>query len=401
MILLLKNCFMRDDTQADIKIRDGIVDEMGPSIMPGSEWRVINVKGNLVSAGFVDCHMHLDKSLSEQKIINKSGTFKEALRIMKQFKEDVTRQDIKSRAKQVIERAIAHGTVAIRTNVDIDPVVRLKGFEALLELKEEYKRNITLQIVAFPQEGINKAAGTYELMLDALREGADVVGGAPNLDVEPELHIKKVFDLAEKFDLPLDMHVDEPIDVQKLNVLPIAEEAIRRKFIGRVSVAHCCALDNLPPPELEEVIAIMKEAQLKVVSLPSTNMYIHGRDDPNHVRRGIAPVKKLLKHGLRVAFASDNIQDGFNPFGNANLLLLAFLAAHGCHMGSKDELGQVFDMITSIPAGMLDLHSGIGPGMKADLIVLNAKEARYSIIEQASVLERLFNGKPDNSFSSL
>lgn len=238
-----------------------------------------------------------------------------------------------------------------------------------------------------------------ELLEEALRLGADVLGGIPAKDTEPALHIRRIFDLAEKYSVPLDIHTDESDNRNDLTVEEIAAQALARGFEGRVTVAHCCSLATLPPDELQVVLAKIAEAGLNVVSLPSTNLYLQGRRDSHLVRRGIAPVRKLLEQGINTAFASDNVRDAFNPFGNANLLQVALLAAHGCHMGGNADLDNIFTMITTAPGKIMGIASELVPGHRADLVILPAYSAAQAIIEQIKVAERIYRGIPDGRWS--
>jgi cytosine deaminase len=400
--LLLLNCLLSDGAEVDIKIDGELISEVGTNIAAQRSDQVLDLKGNLVSPGFVDCHMHLDKSMllwdSKAQILwdskAQSLTLDDAICLTRRFKEKFTRSNVKDRARQVIEKAISAGTVMIRTNVDIDGLVGLVSMEALLELREEYSSKIDIQIVAFPQEGID-APGAMDMLEEALKMGADAVGGIPSRDPTPKQHIRHLFALAEKYSLPVDMHVDESDKLEELTLPLVAQETISSGMVGRVTVAHCCLLDLLQPVQLEKVLESIREAKLNIVSLPSSNLYLQGRTDSFRVWRGVAPVKALLNHGLTVAFASDNVQDMFNPFGNANLLQVALLAAHACQMGTRNELEQVFDMISVMPAKIVGVGNSIAKGMEANIVVLPTKSRYHAIIEQVPILERIFRGKPD------
>lgn len=394
MKTLLKNCLLRDGQKVDIRIAEGSITQVGPALETLADEKVKDLAGNLVTQGFVDCHLHLDKTLIALSTPNESGTLDEAIRITRQRKAAFTREEVKERARQTLDKAITNGTVAVRTNVDVDPIGGLIGLEALLELRSEYQGRIDIQIVAFPQEGIIKSPGTLELMAEALRMGADVVGGIPAKDSDPVEHIRQAFDLAERFSVPLDLHVDESDDPEDLTILTVAGETLSRGLQGKVTCAHCCSLAALTPDKLDSVLDKVVEAELNIVALPSTNLYLQGRKDEYRIRRGIAPVKALRAKGIRMALASDNVRDAFNPFGNANLLQISLLAAHGCHMGGMKELEEVYDMVTLAPREIIspDTIAGIKPGAKADLVVLPTNSAAQAIIEQVSIVERIKGG---------
>lgn len=391
---LYTNCRLADGSIVDILVRDGIIFEVGNEIPPMNA-HVFDCDRNLVVPGLVDCHMHLDKTLIAHETPNSSGTLGEAITITQRRKRDFTKDEIMTRARTTIEMAISSGTTFIRTNVDVDPIVGLTGVMALLELKNEYKGRLQLQIVAFPQEGIVNSPGTLGLLEEALVLGAEVIGGIPARDINPDEHIKTIFDLAEKYDVPLDIHTDESDNPSDLTILTIAEQTIARGLEGKVSVAHCCSLGALAPTHLNEVLNLIYPAELNIVVVPSTNLYLQGRNDSFRVRRGIAPVKNLLAKEFPVAFASDNVQDAFNPFGNANLLEIALIGAHGCHMGGRNELEQVFKMISSVPRVMVGLNGEIQTGRPADFVLFPAQSGGEAIIRQTPILERVYGGLPD------
>lgn len=398
--MLLKNCRLIDGTETDIWIMGDQILEVAKDLSVDNE-QVLDCKGNLVAPGFIDCHMHLDKTMIAIDTPNESGTLDEAIAITRLRKQQFTINEVKDRARVTLEKAIAAGTTRLRTNVDVDPLAGLVGLEALLELRDEYQDRVDIQLVAFPQEGINKSPGTVNLLEEALRLGADVLGGIPAKDTKPALHIQKIFDLAEKYGVPLDIHTDESDDPDDLTILEIAEQVMARGLQGRVTVAHCCSLAALPPERLEPVLQIISKAKLNVVSLPSTNMYLQGRRDSHKVRRGIAPVRRLLEQGINVAFASDNVRDAFNPFGNANMVQVALLAAHGCHMGGTVDLKQIFTMITTTPGMLMGIDNTIKTGNRADLVLLSAKDCVQAIIEQAGILDRIFRGISDRGWAGI
>lgn len=398
--MLLKNCRLIDGTETDIWTMGDQILEVARDLSVDNE-QVLDCKGNLVAPGFIDCHMHLDKTMIAIDTPNESGTLDEAIAITRLRKQQFTINEVKERARVTLEKAIAAGTTRLRTNVDVDPLAGLVGLEALLELRDEYRDRVDIQLVAFPQEGINKSPGTVNLLEEALRLGADVLGGIPAKDTEPALHIQKIFDLAEKYGVPLDIHTDESDDPEDLTILEIAEQVMARGLQGRVTVAHCCSLAALPPERLEPVLQIISKAKLNVVSLPSTNLNLQGRWDSHKVRRGIAPVRRLLEQGINVAFASDNVRDAFNPFGNANLVQVALLAAHGCHMGGTVDLKQIFTMITTTPGMLMGIDNTIKTGNRADLVLLSAKDCVQAIIEQAGILDRIFRGISDRGWAGI
>lgn len=363
---------------------------------PGEE---IRAGGNLVLPGLINIHMHLDKSGLAETISNRSGTLREAREKIREAKAGLTKQDIKTRARRTALSALQRGVTAIRTHVDIDPVLGLRGLEALLELREELRHMVDIQVVAFPQEGISETPGTEDLMREAMAAGADVVGGHLSIAHDFEEHSERVFDLAAAFDRDVDIHVDIDIDRDyrrtglsgdgreypvDLGVVAMARETERRGFGGRVAASHLCALDALAPLLADNVIALMARAGISAVALPPGNLFTHGRSDPQNVRRGVTRVRALLAGGVRVAFGTDNIRDPFNPLGNPDMIHNAVLTAYACHMATAEDFRTTLKLCTSSAAEIMKLPDyGLKEGNAADIVVLDAPSAEEALANQA------------------
>ncbi|MBU5428098.1 amidohydrolase family protein [Tissierella pigra] len=370
----------------DVYIKDGLVEKIGRDIKPiDLDTKMIDLENRLVINGFVDGHMHLDKALIGEKVINKSGTLYEAIEIMSKYKHSMTKEDVKERSKKILDLSFRNGTRFLRTHIDVDHKIQLKSIEALLELKEEYKELIDIQIVAFPQDGIIKNSKSYFYLEEALKMGADIVGGIPAIEEDPIKHMNMIFDLAMKYDVDIDMHMDETDDASSLIINDLAKLTIANGYIGRVTAGHCCSLAANEEEVILPIVELIKKAEINIISLPSTNLYLQGRGDKINIRRGIAPVKYLLDHDIPVAIGSDNIRDPFNPFGNGNLLEEILIAAHGCHMGGEKDLNKLFDMVSIIPGEALKFQYNIKEGNKANFIVIDAKTKADSIIRQANI----------------
>lgn len=391
--LLLCGGRLADGSAADVGCRDGVIAEVG-DLAGRAAHRVVECEGRAVTPGLVDAHVHLDKALLSARAPGVRGTLEEAIRVTGEAKRRFTVEDIRARARAVLDMAVRHGTTAMRSHVEVDPIVELKGLEALRPLRDEYRPAIDLQLCAFAQEGILKAPGTEALLARALREGADLVGGCPYNDSDPRAHVDIVFRLAREFGVDADFHVDFADEPERLDVRYIAEQAVRHGWQGRVAVGHVTELGALPPPQQDDVIAEIRAAGLGVIVLPATDLYLMGRGDTHNVRRGLAPVRRLLAAGVPVAAATNNVQNAFTPVGTANLALMGLLVSVGCHMGARADLLAALDMVTAHAARVL----GRGParveaGAGADLVVWDAERAEDVIAAMAPPLIVIKNGR--------
>jgi cytosine deaminase len=280
----------------------------------------------------------------------------------------------------VLDRAVQSGTTAMRTHVEVDPLVGLTGMEAILPLRDEYAPALDLQICAFAQEGIVQAPGTEGLLRRALQMGADLVGGCPYNDRDGLEHIRIVFALATAFGVDADFHVDFADEPEHLHVREIAAQTVRAGWQGRVVVGHVTELAAVPGFRQDEIIAEIAAAGLGVICLPATDLYLMGRHDDGNTRRGLTPVRRLLQAGVPVALASNNICNPFTPVGTADLAHMAFLAAVAAHMGTPADLRDLLAAITSNPARLLRLPDyGLAPGCRADLVAWECATAEAAV----------------------
>jgi cytosine deaminase len=330
----------------------------------------IPLGGRLVTPGLVESHIHLDKALLDDRVTSTAGTLQEAIRLTGQAKRGFTVDDIRNRARRVLDLAVRAGTTAMRSHVEVDPIVGLGGMDAMLPLREEYAPALDLQLCAFAQEGIVRTPGTEGLLRRALTMGADLVGGCPYNDSDGLEHIRIIFALATAFGVDADFHVDFGDEPEHLHVREIAAHTVRAGWQGRVTVGHLTELAAVPAFRQDEMIAEIARAGLGVIALPVTDLYLMGRHDESNVRRGLTPVRRLLAAGVPVALASNNIRNPFTPLGTADLSHMAFVTAAAAHMGSPADLRALLRAITVHPARMLRLPAyGLAPGCYADLVV--------------------------------
>jgi cytosine deaminase len=388
--LVLHAARIHDDAElVDIVVDDGRIVSIGPR---GAERgaKEIDCAGRVVIPGLIESHLHLDKALLDRERPNLEGTLAGAITVTGALKRAFTPETVRARARQVLDLAITNGTTVIRAHPDVDPIVGLMSLDVLLELREEYRGLIDLQIVAFPQEGIIKAPGTLELLREGLRRGADVIGGCSYNEADVadcRHHVDLVFELAREFDVPVDIHADfgdDAADPRFTLAEYIADVTEREGMGGRVALGHMTSLAGRPPAERKEVLARLAEAGVAVVPLPATDMHLGGRADQVNVRRGIAPIRELWQAGVTTAYSSNNVRNAFTPFGNADLLDIGLLLAQTCHLSSPGDLARVLGMATEEAARVVGMHDryGLRPGADADLVVLGTQRVADVLLDR-------------------
>lgn len=371
----------------DLAVDDGII----ASVNPASEERadaeasgasVIDAGGMIVFPSLTDAHLHLEKAFLLDRMDEDAATLADAIRLTAQLKARFTGDDIHARASRVLDREIAHGVGHVRCHVEIDDTLGMLAMETILALREEYASQIEVQIVAFPQEGIFTQRRGRELMVEALRLGADAVGGIPYNDLDPLEHLDFVFDLATAWGKPLDFHIDFSDDPAELNILPVIERTRSLGLAGRVSVGHLTSLGSVPRAEAEAIAQQLAEAGISVMTMPATDLYLNGRGDEQAQRRGLTPARMLLDAGVNVALATNNIQNPFTPFGRGNILDIARLFAETAQFGTARDAELVFGMLTTGPARATGMgRDGLRAGAPADLAVFPGRTARAVLNE--------------------
>lgn len=345
--------------------------------------RIIEGDGNVLLPGFIEPHIHLDKAYLLDQMEQDASTLDEAIRLTGNLKKDFTKEDIQQRSIKVLERCISYGVTHLRCHVEVDPIVGLMGVEILLHLKELYRDRIDLQLVTFPQEGIFKLKGTAELMEESLRMGVDVIGGIPYNDIDPIEHVDFVFGLARKFNKPLDFHVDFSDNPKELTIKDIIHKTIGNRMEGRVSVGHLSSLGSVPYDEAKKIASDIAKAEIHVMTLPATDLFLNGRGDKEKVRRGMTPVKLLLEEGVNVIVGTNNIQNPFTPFGTGDPLDVALLLAQVAHMGTLKDSEILLDMTTVNAARALGISKhGIKLNNPADLVLFDTKNRRNVLLER-------------------
>jgi len=386
------------DGLQDVIIRDRkIADISSAGKNSTSAVQQIDAEGGWVYPSFVNCHTHLDKALMTWAAERSQYVGGKEIGSMAAVKRGLTADNVVERGSKVVEAAITTGTTHIRTHVDVDPIVELRGMEGVLQLKERFSNHVQIQIAAFAQEGFEYAPTMKDLMREAVRMGAEVVGGKPTADTNWRKHIDVLFDIAEEFHCELDVHADTNIEKDyakdvsehsgervypnELEAVYLAQRAIDRGMQGHVTASHLCALDCLQPALRDNVIGLLAEAKIGVITMPSVCLYTIARGDTHNIRRGCAPARELLRAGICTAYATDNIGDAFNLYSNPNMLANGWLAAMTYQMKTVAEIQTVMDMGTLNAAEIMKLKDyGLKPGCDASFMVFEGSDFYDSFV---------------------
>jgi cytosine deaminase len=365
----------------DVAIERGRIAAMAPQLECNGATE-IDAAGRVLIPGLVESHLHLEKAFVKDRMPNRSGTLAEAIAVTASLKPTFTREDIDARSRRVLRQLVGFGSTHVRAHAEFDPAQGFTGFDTVLDLRREFADVIDIQVVAFPQEGILKAPGTGAMMVEAMKKGADVVGGIPYNDSDAREHIDWVFRLARDFDKDLDFHQDFHDDADAMSIEYLARKTISQRYEGRVSVGHLTALGAAAPARRDEIIALLRDAGISVMCLPATDLHLGGRKDESNVRRTLAPVRALRDGGVNVCLATNNICNAFTPYGNGDLLQIAALALPACHLGGADDQATVLPMLTTNPARALRLPNyGLEVGRDADLVLLDTQKVADAIID--------------------
>jgi cytosine deaminase len=402
--LVLRNCLLPDRQEPVDIIVDGgeISDITAAATRPART--VLDVGGKLVTPAFVDGQIYLDKVFLGERASSGPVAFGEQDLVAATYREAsagnaFSAESICERARRVLRQAVRHGTTAVRGVADVFPEIGTSRVELLLGLKQEFAPYLDLQIFAYPQFGILKSPGTLELLDKALSLGADGIAGVPAFDNDGERHIALLFELAERRGCPLhfslDMDLPGEITAEGLELWQVAHRALASGLNGRITLGHLCALSTMAPREADRAVELIHRAGFHVLVFASSQLWRLGRTDRAGARRGLTRIKELLAAGVNVAYASNDIRDAFNPFGNADMLLEGLITAQAAQLGRDDELATVFAMGTENAARALGIEHryGIAPGKRADLVVLDATLVVDAVRSQAEKLYVIKRGE--------
>ncbi|MBU5482914.1 cytosine deaminase [Clostridium sp. MSJ-11] len=398
--MLVKNVRLRNkEGLYNILIKEDKIKSISQNIIDEKEeGEIVDGKGGLALPPFIEPHVHLDATLTAgQPRWNISGTLFEGIQCWAERKELLTEEDVKNRAKKALKWQISNGIQFVRTHVDVtDP--KLTALKAMLEVKEEMKEWVDLQIVAFPQEGILSYSNGIELLEESIKMGADVIGAIPHFEFTREYGVQsidEIFKLAMKYGKLIDVHCDEIDDEQSRFIEVLATRAYEYGIGKKVTASHTTAMHSYNNAYTYKLFRLLKMSNINFVANPLVNTHLQGRFDTYPKRRGITRVKEFLENGINVCFGHDDIMDPWYPLGNGNMLQVLFLGLHVCQLMGYDQIKNSIDLITTNSAKTLNIEDkyGIEEGKEANLIIFPQEDEFNAIRLQEPVLYSIRRGK--------
>lgn len=396
--MLIKNAkIYGKEGEWDIHVKDGKFEKIAPSL-DIIDAETIDAERAMVSAPYVDSHVHMDYVATYgEPEYNMSGTLFEGISIWLKRKKSISKEDVKRRAKHVLNWQIANGTQFVRTHVNCDEPGHVST-EALLEVKEEMKDLVDLQIVAFPQHGVYNYANGLQLMEECVRMGTDAIGAIPHYEDTREDSVKslhKMFDLAEKYNVLVDVHCDETDDDQSRSIEVVASEAWKRGLKSRVTASHTTAMGSYNNAYAYKLMGLLQRSEINFVTNPTINIHLQGRYDTYPKRRGITRVKELLENGLNISMGNDDIMDPFYPLGAGNMLEVLQMGIHVSHLTGYEQMIKALDMITCNGAKTLNRSDvyGIEEGKPANLLIIPADDCYDLLRRSVKPTYSIRNGK--------
>jgi cytosine/creatinine deaminase len=346
----------------DIGVEGGLIAVIQPGFVCDAPEH--DAGGKLVCGGLIETHIHLDKAGIIGRCSICAGTLAEAVSETAKAKAAFTEEDVYERGSRVLEKAILNGTTRLRTFVEVDPRAGYRSLDAITRLKADYADAIEVEICAFAQEGLTNETATEAMLETALRSGAGLVGGCPYTDPQPVEHIRRIFDLGERFGVPVDFHLDFHLDPRRSDLPEIIAQTTTRRYEGRVSIGHVTNLSAKAPEELEALGKRLAGAGIAVTALPATDLFLMGR---------VAPIHRLAAYGVVTTLSTNNVLNPFTPFGDLSLLRMANLYANIAQIGAPAELARFFDMITVMAAKFVGKgRKSLEVGAPADLVIFDA-----------------------------
>jgi cytosine deaminase len=359
-----------------------------------AEAEIYDAEGRLACPGLIESHIHLDKSRIVERCAPQERAHLSPIKGVAPLKKSMTIEDIRSRAERTLEQCIRHGTTRMRTQVEVDPGIGMRGFDAVTSLIEDYRWAIDIEICVFPQEGLTNYLGTDDLLVEGLKRGAKVVGGAPRYDTDPSGQIERIFALAREFDVDIDMHLDVGNTPDAMDIDLVRRLTQKYKRGGRVVVGHMAKLSLLPPDRVASLARDLASAGIAVTVLPATDLFLMGRDQDHSVRRGVADANLLMEHGVDCSLSSNNILNPATPYGDCSLIRVANLYANVIQLDRAAQLRECFRMLTDRSARLLNFREyGLAVGHPADVVIIDAQSPEQAIAEISQPIAAFKAGK--------
>ena len=369
----------------DIAVQGKTIAAIAPAL--AADGPELKAEGCLVVPGLIETHIHLDKTCILDRCRIEEGTVAEAVRETAAAKRGFTVEDTYERGKKTLERCISHGTMRMRTHVELDPGIGLIGLEAVEQLARDYAWAIDVELCVFPQEGMTNYPGTEELLIEGLRRGARAIGAVPYFDTDPRKQIDRIFEIAREFDAEIDMHLDLAETTQNMQIEYVCRKTEEFGRGGRVAVGHVTQMSLLPPERFGEIATRLANAGVAVTILPSTDLHLMGRSHDHAVPRGVVPAEPLRKAGVTCSISTNNVLNPFTPYGDGSLIRMANLYANVCHVARPADLAGCLDMITGSSARLMRLGDyGIKVGGLADLVCIDAANPTEAVATLAQPL---------------
>lgn len=397
--MLFKNARIENaEVTSDFRITDGKFDLIASDIEPLPGEEVIDLGKKLVLPPFIESHVHLDTCLTAgDPVWNQSGTLFEGIECWGKRKDKLSKEDIRDRVKRAVKMQAAHGVQFVRTHVDVtDP--SLIAMETMIELREELRDVMDIQIVAFPQEGILSYPNGKQLMIDAVKLGADAVGAIPHFEFTREYSVESLnfaMQLAAENDKLVDVHCDEIDDEASRGLETVAARALELELFDKVTASHTTAMHSYNNAYVVRLMRLLKMSKINFVSNPLVNTHLQGRMDTYPKRRGVTRVKELTNEGINVSFGHDDIFDPWYPLGTGNMRDVVFMGLHVCQMMGYEDIMNSYKFITTNAARTLHLGDqyGIEEGRPASFVVLDAENYYDALNTNAAVLFSYKKGK--------
>ena len=383
MDLILRNVRLAHRPEAgavDIGVAGGKIVAIEKGLAEEAE--IYDASGRVACGGLIETHIHLDKSRIIDRAPPETGRKISPMKQVAALKSGFTVEDVRARAERTLTECILNGATRMRTQVEVDPAIGLRGFEGVQSLVAAYWWAIDIEICVFPQDGLTNYPGTDELLVEALKRGARAVGGAPRYDTDHAGQIRRIFELAREFDVDIDIHLDVGDTPEGMDIHLVCELTEQYRRGGRVAVGHMAKLSTMPPGEVAALARRLAETGVAVTVLPLTDLFVMGRDQDHNVRRGVANANFLVEHGVNCSLSTNNVLNPVTPYGDCSLIRMANLHANVLQISQPAQLREIFAMLTERSARLLNLTDyGIAVGNPADFVVIDAGSPEQAVAE--------------------